>query len=288
MEEYTNLGDKKLLWILSTLEKNADFFDKKADTYENRIHALSKERDSFRERAEQCRRKYQEAEEAVENLKQRAIDQAKRETRDQVKNLTRLVNLLEGKDEKIAADKVAVSRAKTFAIMDSILFAIENWASDESPAPDITLASQATLFPVMLQKVSSGDDNYYLTEVPSTAYEVVKRGREFVQQFREQEHISVLDPTGWQVLQPILHQWWTRDGLPMLYGQGYEGWEFEEPLTLDQMLTWKNMEMSRAMDFPLIFDGFELVKKYGDEIREESGLPDFNRTIMQSRIRVND
>ena len=29
----------------------------------------------------------------------------------------------------------------------------------------------------------------------------------------------------------------------MLYGQGYEGWELEEPFTLDQMLTWKNMEM---------------------------------------------
>ena len=75
----------------------------------------------------------------------------------------------------------------------------------------------------MLQKVSSGDENYYLTEVPSSAEEVVRRGREFVRQFREQEHISVLDPTGWQVLQPILHEWWTRDGLALLYGQGYEG-----------------------------------------------------------------
>ena len=188
---------------------------------------------------------------------------------------------------KIEADQAALSRAKTFAIVDSILFAIENWATDDSPAPDITLASQATVFPVFFSRVSQGDESYYLTEVPETAIEVVRRGREFVKQFREQEHISVLDPTGWEILQPVLHSWWTRDAMPLLYGEGYEGWELEEPYTRDQMLTWRDMEMSRAMEFPLIFDGFELVKKYGDEIREETGLPNFNRQVMQTRIQAH-
>ena len=185
---------------------------------------------------------------------------------------------------RVQSDQVALVRAKTFAIVDSILFAIENWATDDSPAPDITLASQATLFPVMFEKVSQGDENYYLYEVPDSAIEVVKRGREFVQKFREEEHISVLDPTGWEVLQPLLHSWWTRDAMPLLYGAGYEGWELETPYTRDQMLTWRDKEMSRALEFPLIFDGFELVKKYGDEIREETGLPDFSRQVMQTRI----
>ena len=210
-----------------------------------------------------------------------------RRLRDKERELQAAIDEATGKTAKVAADEVALARAKTFAIVDSILFAIENWATDDSPAPDITLASQATVFPVFFSQVSQGDASYYLTEVPETAIEVVRRGREFVKQFREQEHISVLDPTGWEILQPVLHSWWTRDAMPLLYGEGYEGWELEEPYTRDQMLTWRDMEMSRAMEFPLIFDGFELVKKYGDEIREETGLPNFNRQVMQTRIQAH-
>lgn len=193
-----------------------------------------------------------------------------------------------GHEERVAPDQVALSRAKTFAILDSILFAIENWATDDSPAPDITLAAQATIFPVIFEKVSRGDEDYYLTEVPSTADEVVRRGREFVKSFRDDEHISVLDPTGWEILQPVLHKWWTRDALPLLYGASDPQWQNEDPYTMEKMITWRDMEMSRSIEMPLIFDGFELVKKYGDEIREESGLPELSRRVMQTRIKTND
>lgn len=193
--------------------------------------------------------------------------------------------LLKYEEAPMQADRVALARAKTFAIVDSILFAIENWAEDDSPAPDITLAAQATLFPVLLNKVSQGDEDYYLEEVPMGAYEVVRRGRQFVKSFRDDEHISILNEDGWQVLQPILHNWWTRDAMPLLFDAGYAGWEKEEPLTREQMFTWRDKEMSRAMDFPLIFDGFDLVKKYGDQIRTETGLPEFNRQIMTTRIK---
>ena len=193
--------------------------------------------------------------------------------------------ILHYEEAPMQADRVALARAKTFAIIDSILFAIENWAEDDSPAPDITLAAQATLFPVLLNKVSQGDEDYYLEEVPMGAYEVVRRGRQFVKSFRDDEHISILNEDGWQVLQPILHSWWTRDAMPLLFDAGYAGWEKEEPYTREQMFTWRDKEMSRAMDFPLIFDGYELSRKYGDQIRTETGLPEFNRQVMTTRIK---
>ena len=214
-------------------------------------------------------------------------DWVTRRLREKEAELQAAIDKATGKAAKVSADQVALTRAKTFAIVDSILFAIENWATDDSPAPDITLALQATVFPIMFERVSGGDDNYYFDEVPSGAVEVVRRGREFVHEFREKEHISVLDPTGWAVLQPLLHSWWTRDAMPLLYGEGYEGWELEEPYKLDQMKVWRDMEMSRAMDFPLIFDGYDLVKKYGDEIREETGLPEFSRQVMKTRIQTH-
>jgi len=194
-----------------------------------------------------------------------------------------------GKRSKAETDssQVALARAKTFAILDSILFAIENWATDDSPAPDFTLASQATLFPIFFSEVSNGDENYYITEVPTAASEVVRRGREFVQSLRL-EGISVMDETGWPVLQPLIHDWWTRDGMPLLYGASSVEWQVSEPFSREQMLRWKNLEAARALEFPLIFDGFELVKKYGDEIREDTGLPEFSRQAMQTRIKTNE
>jgi len=258
-------------------EKSIEFhIDKAIRAAERKVEVAQSELDQLLTTKEKVEKFTKNVEEFVGN-----------QVEEKVAELDRLINDRNGTTQKIEAGQVALCRAKTFAIIDTILFTIENWASDDSPAPDITLASQATIFPVFLQAAGQGDENYYLTEVPASAALVVERGREFVRKFREEEHISVLDPTGWAVLQPVLHKWWTRDAMPLLYGAGYEGWEFEEPYTLEQMMTWRDREMSRALDFPVIFDGYELVRKYGDEIREETGLPAFSRQMLKSRIKAH-
>lgn len=259
-------GEKRLQWKVDKLVKKVTSFE---SLYREIIELASEVKDE------------------ADHVEYSRDDYIASKTKKIIEKLEKRIEELEG-GPKIEADQVALARAKTFAIVDSILFAIENWSFDESPAPDITLASQATLFPILLQKVSKGDEDYYMEEVPHAAAEVVRRGREFVRSFREDESITVLDPLGWAVLQPVLHKWWTRDAMPLLYGASDPGWVNEEPFTLEQMNTWRTMEMSRAIDFPLIFDGFELVKKYGDEIRVESGLPEFSKSIMQTRIRTND
>ena len=312
MTELKQVGESRLETILTTFEKNISQhksekrrleleLEREIDALNKKYQILFNNQDRLISRDEKAlakakedleyfiNRVKQKSEKMVENKvaglekETRAME---REMRAQGKALEDMsVRLLKYEEAPIAADQVALARAKTFAIVDSILFAIENWAEDDSPAPDITLAAPATLFPVLLNKVSQGDEDYYLEEVPMGAYEVVRRGRQFVKSFRDDEHISILNEDGWGVLQPILHSWWTRDAMPLLFDAGYVGWEKEEPLTRDQMFTWRDKEMSRAMDFPLIFDGFELVKKYGDQIRTETGLPEFNRQVMTTRIK---
>jgi hypothetical protein len=44
------------------------------------------------------------------------------------------------------------------------------------------------------------------------------------------------------------------------------------------------MPASRALHFPLIFDGMELVERFRDEIRETTGLPDFTRSTLTTRL----
>jgi hypothetical protein len=197
--------------------------------------------------------------------------------------LYKRIEELEG-GPRVQADQVAISRAKTFAIFDSILFAIENWATDDSPASDFTIISQSVLFPVVLEKVSRNDEDYYLTEVPTGALEVVRRGREFIQQYRQDDKITMLDPNVFPIVQAELQDWWTRDALGLLYGATDHHWQKEEPFSFEQMNRWRMMEAARPLEFPLLFDGMELVQRYGDEIREETGLPDFSRTAMKLRL----
>jgi hypothetical protein len=185
-------------------------------------------------------------------------------------------------------EKVGLERAKTLAIFDSILFSIENWATDDSPAPDFTLAAQATLFPLVYEEVGKGNSDYYITEVPTAAGEIVRRGREYIHAFRKEDDTSILQEESWGVISAEIHDWWVRDALPLLYGARDPDWEINEPYGLEDMLKWRHMEASRPLEFPLIFDGMELVKQFGDDIRSSTGLPEFSKLMITTRIQAHD
>ena len=186
------------------------------------------------------------------------------------------------------SDQTDENKAKTLAIFDSIIFAIENWASDDSPAPDFSLASQAVLFPLVYEKVMSGDEDYLITTVPAAALEVVARGREYVRFFRAESQSSMVDPKTWDNHFSMLAEWWMNDALPLLYGARAESWDEGQLFTLGQMLTWRDSPASRPLNYPLIFDGCELVNKHADTIRETTGLPVFNKQTLTTRLNVHE
>jgi hypothetical protein len=57
---------------------------------------------------------------------------------------------------------------------------------------------------------------------------------------------------------------------------------------VEDMLKWRHMEASRPLEFPLIFDGMELVKQFGDDIRSSTGLPEFSKLMITTRIQAHD
>lgn len=176
------------------------------------------------------------------------------------------------------------SKAKTLAIFDSILFAIESWSTDGQVASDCILCFQATLFPLVYMPIMRGNSDYYLEEVPASALEVVKRGREFVKHIRSIEAKSLMDPEVWDAVEPMLREWLINDGLPLIYGAKDEDWSEVPHFTQSMMLQWRDQPASRALDFPLIWDGMELVKAHSDAIRENSGLPEFNKQQITTRL----
>lgn len=181
-------------------------------------------------------------------------------------------------------DKEPIRRASTICVFDSLLFAIENWSTDGQVASDVSLCSQSILFPLIYEPVMKGDDDYYIETFPTVSLEIVRRGREFVKWLREESPTSLSDKDTWDVYADSVREWWVNDALPLIYGARSDDWVIESAFDYDQMVKWRDLPASRALEFPLIFDGMELVSKQMDNIRTPVGLPDFTKKQMQTRL----
>ena len=218
----------------------------------------------------------------------RIVTAEKREDAKKIKELEQKLELMErnglGKPFPILEDNPGVEKAKTIAIFDSILFAISNWSNDGQTAHDIELACQSVLFPAVYERVMSGQSDYVIEKVPPAAEEVVKRGRELTQHIRSIEESSLITPGVWVKHHKLIREWIVGDALPLLYGARDPKWDEDDVLSLDEILEWRDQPASRALHFPLIFDGMELVERFRDEIRETTGLPDFTKSTMNTRL----
>lgn len=209
-----------------------------------------------------------------------ALRKAEHENRRLTKELKNRGNVV----NEPAINKADLDRAKTIAIFDGILFAIENWSTDGQLAADFVIACQSVLFPIIYDKVMGGDEDYYLTKIPLSALEVVKRGREYVKYFREEISEGLTTDSAWAIVCDEIHDWCLNDFLPLLYGARAEDWDKSEAYSLSQMLQWRDKPQSRILDFPRIQDAMDLVKEHGDEIRETTGLPEFTKQTLSTRI----
>lgn len=244
------------------------------------------------DRVEKRRLRIEETKLLLDTLNE-AIDQyrqgVEREVRGELRELKReneQLQKLAGSRERTTAsvNKADTDRAATLAFFDSLVFAIGNWSNDGQTAADCELACQSILFPAVYEQVMQSNSDYYITEVPSVALEIVRRGRQYVKHIRTSCDASLVDQGAWDDFAPVLQEWWINDALPLLYGARDPAWEEIQPLTLIEMTEWRDMPASRALHFPLIFDGMELVKKHGDEIREFTGLPEFNKQQVTTRL----
>lgn len=185
-------------------------------------------------------------------------------------------------------EQAAINRACSLAIFDSLLFAMEEWSFDDTPASDFRSVSQSILFRVVYEPIMSGNRDYYLKNVPVAGFELVRRGREYISSIRKSHVAAMTDPDVWKEVAPLVQEWWLNDALPLIYGARDEDWENIEPYTLEQMLEWRDQPASRALNFPLIWDGMELISKYGDEIRETTKIGEFQKLHMQTRLSAHE
>lgn len=235
--------------------------------------------------------------EHVETKKRHYQADAEREAnrlRTQVKRLAKELENYKASDRQVEfereqkasfAHQYDIARARTIAVYDNMLFAVENWSTDGQTASDMTLLLQSILFPTVYEPIMRGDEDYYFQEIPPAALEFVKRAREYVNSVRSMHTAAVTSSEDvWNSVKPDVHEWLINDGLPLLYGACADSWSAVKPIDFADMLKWRDEPASRALEFPLIYDAMELIANNSDEIRATSGLAEFNRASLTTRI----
>ena len=61
----------------------------------------------------------------------------------------------------------------------------------------------------------------------------------------------------------------------MIYGSRDEQWDIDIPLTLAEMLLWRESPGDRPLNFSRIFDAYEIYRKHKDEAYEGTGIREF-------------
>jgi hypothetical protein len=209
-------------------------------------------------------------------LSQAEIYKAKleREMGREVRRLERELTLLRnGSLGAITPEKITetdLKVASTVGIFDTMLRHMC------ASADDFRLASEAFLFPVVFERVMDGSEEaYYLEEIPPCASLVIKRGKEHIEWVREEYPTHITDPETWPDVIDYIVEWWRNDALPMMYGARDEQWDIDMPLSLPEILLWRESPGDRPLNFPKIFDAYEVYRKHKDEIYGTTGLREF-------------
>lgn len=193
-----------------------------------------------------------------------------REVRRLEKELALLRKSTEGIMTPAEATESDLKVASTIGIFDTIL---RHMCAD---AEDLRIASEAFLFPAVYERVVDGtEEAYYLTEIPASATLVIQRGKEHVKWMREEYDTHITDPETWTEAIDYIVEWWRNDALPLIYGARDEQWDIDIPLSLQEILMWRESPGDRPLNFPKVFDAYEIYRKHKDQIYGNTGLRDF-------------
>lgn len=234
---------------LSNLRVQVEYFDAEIEKIEGKFEKVLTQAEIYKSK--------------LEREMGREVRRLERELALLRKGATGLVPAAEATDNEI---KIASS----VAILDSILRLISDGADD------FKVMSEAFLFPAVIERIlSASEEAYFLEEVPASAETVIERGRQYVDWVRQEYDTHLTDPEAWDSAIDAVTDWWRNDALPLLYGSRDEQWDIDIPLTLTEMLTWRDVPSERPITYSAIFDAYEIYRKNKDIVYEKTGLRQF-------------
>ena len=168
-------------------------------------------------------------------------------------------------------DPTELSIASTLAVFECLLRHMCEGADD------FRLMSYAFLFPAIIERVvSSEDPAYFIQKLPESSQIVINRGKEYGAYLRENCETHVTDPEAWEQYIYQVTDWWRNDALPLLYGERDEEWDSDVPLSLVEILMWRDEPGERPIHFSPVFDAYEIYRAHKDEVYNSSGVRAFD------------
>lgn len=143
-------------------------------------------------------------------------------------------------------------------------------------ADDFKLMCHSIIFPSIYERIIQEEKELYLETVPKSADIVINRGKQFLYHLRGEFETHLTEPSAWESCIEAVTEWWKNDAFPLLYGERYYEWDTDMGLPLIEILQWKEEPADRPLQFPSVFDVFELYKKHKDEVFEKSGVRAFD------------
>jgi hypothetical protein len=235
-----------------------------------KLTSLKNEFENFESELEKIESRVEDVVSQSEIYKSRMERELGREVRRLQRELENLRKETSGNAPTVQTSESDLKIAATLSIFDTILRLICQGADD------FRLASEAFLFPAVYERIVEGaEEAYYLDHVPPATAAVVSRGLEYVSWLRNEYDTYLTESTTWAEAMPHIAEWWRNDALPMLYGARDEQWDIDVPLSIAEMLIWKDSPGERPLSFPKIYDAYEIQRKYRDEVYGTTGLREF-------------
>lgn len=254
-----------LLQVNNTLRTSLASLKKKVSNLKISLEVLDADIEKFDIR-------FDKVQNEVEIYKSRLERSMSREVRRLEKELeeTRRKLLVQQKNP-LPTSKETLRVASTVCVFECILRHICG------NSDDFRLVSYSYLFPSVIERVVSGSQEaYFLDEMPVSATEVIRRGREYLAWIRSECETHLTDPSAWNEYNHPISEWWKNDALPLIYGARDEAWDLDMPLSLAEMTMWRDSPAERPTHFSPIFDAYEIYRSHKDEVYVPSGASDFD------------
>lgn len=237
---------------LSNIQITVEQFRAELDKIESKFDKLLVQAEIYRSRIER---------EAKRDVRRLELELEK--ARKQISNSHTMVEL---RDIPESEFKIA----STVAVFECIL---RHMCED---ADDFKLMCHSIIFPSIYERIIQEEEELYLESVPKSADIVITRGRQFLAHLRGEYDTHLTNSEVWESSVGAVTEWWKNDAFPLLYGERYYEWDADVALPLIEILQWKEEPADRPLQFPSVFDVFELYKKHKDDVFEESGVRSFD------------
>lgn len=182
----------------------------------------------------------------------------------------RVINKLKGQ-EFVVSESVLFNMqvASTMLVFETILnHSIRGFSSKDG----LKLLFQSVLFPFVYDhlSISTEGENFFVNQAPENLIDIIKDVRQEIVKLEERYGTNFSKERNWEAAKKDVVDLWKA----LVFDRVYYDVTFDdcEPWPKEVMDRWKGDEATRCSHFPHIYDSYNLLTHYRDDVIEVNGI----------------